>query len=69
MPRDTLTLRKPPDPAKVAQSEHFGFRFVDRKGRYILQHLVYVGYDKPSSPPEYTWIDIPLVPETYGAPA
>lgn len=57
----TLTLRKPPDPAKIALSLQLGERFVERKGRYIHQRRVYFG-DKD----EHTWIDIPLVPETYG---
>jgi hypothetical protein len=66
--RELLSLRKPPDPAKIAQSLQMGFRFVERKGnRYILQARVLVGYDQPMSPAEHTWIDIPLVPETYEA--
>jgi hypothetical protein len=59
--RKTLTLKKPIDPAKIAQSIEVGFRFVDRKGRYILQaHIRYEAKD------EHTWVDIPLVPEVYG---
>lgn len=77
--RETLTLKKPPDPAKIALSLQIGFRFVDRKGRYILQkHLVtYVdrlclrdgstAFERVSV--DSTWIDIPLVPETYEAQA
>lgn len=57
--RETLTLKKPPDPAKAALSERIGRRFIDRKGRYILQErLIENG--------ESTWVDIPLVPEVYG---
>lgn len=57
----TLTLKKPPDPKKIALSELIGKRFIDRKGRYILQQRV--RYDEAS---DHTWIDIPLVPEVYG---
>lgn len=71
----TLTLRKPPDPQKIAQSIEVGMRFVDRKGRYILQtRLVTYGprgivngvtyYEKVVV--DATWVDVPLVPETYG---
>lgn len=62
MERKTLTLRKPPDPAKLALSLQIGFRFVERKGnRYILQAHVRIEEKQ-----EHSWIDIPLVPETYG---
>lgn len=72
MERKTLTLKKPPDPAKIAQSLEIGFRFIDRKGRYILQKNVV--YERPIidcsahyvTQKETTWIDIPLVPELYG---
>ena len=64
MERKTLTLRKPPDPEKIALSLKVGFRFVDRKGRYIMQ--AHVRYEEKN---EHTWIDIPLVPEVYGAQA
>jgi hypothetical protein len=73
--RQKLTLRKPTpaDPIKIARSLEIGFRFVDREGRYILQTLAvtYVdsygdsgGHDR--TPIDSTWVDIPLVPETYG---
>lgn len=77
MERKTLTLRKsvPADPQKIARSLEIGFRFIDRKGRYILQRHI-VMYDtrtKAGAATEVervavdsTWIDIPLVPETYG---
>lgn len=63
MERKTLTLRKsvPADPQKIARSIEIGFRFIDRKGRYIMQAHVF--FQEKS---EHTWIDIPLVPETYG---
>jgi hypothetical protein len=72
-----LTLRKPTpaDPAKIAQSLQLGLRFVDRQGRYILQkHLVTYGDRRIAGGVTYvdrvvvdaTWVDIPLVPETYG---
>jgi hypothetical protein len=63
MKREVLTLRKPPDPQKIALSLEIGFRFVDRKGRYILQRAKMVSYDSHDG---HTWVDIPLVPETYG---
>lgn len=78
----TLTLKKPVDPAKVAQSLEIGFRFIDRKGRYILQKLETVRYERKVEirsfngvdvsrvsqvALETTWVDIPLVPEVYGA--
>ncbi len=52
----TLTLKKPPDPAKIALSQRLGFRFVDRKGRYLLQAQL-----SGEFPP--VWVDVPLVPE------
>lgn len=63
--RDTLTLRKQPpaDPVKIALSLQIGFRYVDRKGRYTSQALVTIVKEGTS---EQTWVDIPLVPETYG---
>lgn len=61
MERKTLSLKKPVDPEKIARSIQVGFRFVDRKGRYILQtHVLF------SDQQEHTWVDIPLCPETYG---
>lgn len=80
MERKTLTLRRP-DPAKIALSLQIGFRYVDRKGRYIAQVYVqkdlvhyHLGDDR-SKPPSCSlnycrsWVDIPLVPETYEAQA
>lgn len=79
MKRETLTLKKPVDPAKIARSLEIGFRFVDRKGRYMLQkHVVTYGERMVSqggltlvqrSVVDSTWVDIPLVPETYEAQA
>lgn len=63
MARETLTLRKPPDPSKVSLAERMLLRFVERKGnRYILQGRV-----PCPEKAEETWVDIPLVPEVYGA--
>ena len=88
----TLTLRPKPakmrphtlppaDPAKISLSQSLGWRFIDRKGRYILQARAEqtVTYEPPallndgtivSGHPltrlETTWIDVPLVPEVYG---
>lgn len=59
----TLTLRKAPDPQKIALSMQIGFRYVDRKGRYIAQAMVQI---VNADFAEHTWVDIPLVPETYG---
>lgn len=61
MKRDTLTLRKPPDPVKIALSLQIGMRYVDRKGRYTQQVQLFL-----EAKQEHTWVDIPLVPETYG---
>lgn len=70
MERKTLSLRKPPDPGKLALSLQIGFRFVERKGnRYIQQVHVpaaLVVFHREILPNERTWVDIPLVPETYG---
>jgi hypothetical protein len=63
--RKTLSLKKPADPEKIARSLQIGFRFVDRKGRYIMQAHIPVGY-QAQVPNEHTWVDIPLCPETYG---
>lgn len=62
----TLTLKKPVDPVKIALSLHLGYRYIDRKGRYILQARVNVCYDQIAQPHDYTWMDVPLCPETYG---
>lgn len=59
MAESTLTLRG--KRLKLTQEE-VGFRFVDRKGRYILQKLVEYGTNQDAS---LTWVDIPLVPEVY----
>jgi hypothetical protein len=57
----TLTLRKPPDPQKIALSMQIGFRYILRKDRHMCQAFVNFGEDIG-----HTWVDIPLVPETYG---
>lgn len=86
--RPTLSLHKRPDPstrpkvdpAKVSLSENFGWRFIERDHRYILQKLV-VTYETVFDvvkEGEYgtavnshevelsrSWFDVPLVPETY----
>jgi hypothetical protein len=76
--RPTLTLKKRPDPstkpkvdpAKVSLSESFGWRFIERDHRYILQKMV-VSYLNPDNALilnrelSRTWVDVPLVPETY----
>jgi hypothetical protein len=64
--RKTLSLKKPVDPEKIARSLHLGLRFIDRKGRYIMQARVSVAYGISVSPNDHTWVDIPLCPETYG---
>jgi hypothetical protein len=80
----TLTLKRPDpatkpkvDPAKVALADALGLRFIDRGGRYIAQKLV-VTYEErlPTDltmnlilqERSRTWIDVPLVPETYFVP-
>lgn len=65
--RRTLTLRPVPfvSEEKIKRTEQLGFRFIDRKGRYILQARTVV-YPLPSAgEPDRTWVDIPLVPEVY----
>jgi hypothetical protein len=78
--RQKLTLRKQPpaDPVKIAQSLQMGLRFVDRSGRYILQQRVVTYGERlmrsgdsfvtlcERTVIDSTWVDIPLVPETYG---
>ena len=59
--RKTLKLRRAPDPKKIELSERIGRRFIDRGGRYIMQERV--RYEDKN---ELSWVDIPLVPETYG---
>lgn len=59
MVETTLTLRG--KRLKLAPEE-VGFRFVDRKGRYICQAHVWYGEGENR---EKTWVDIPLVPEVY----
>lgn len=80
--RPTLSLHKRPDPstrpkvdpAKVSLSENFGWRFIERDHRYILQKLIvtygFIPNGDPLEPREHgelsrTWMDVPLVPETY----
>lgn len=49
----TLTLKKPPE------REPSGLRFVERKGRYILQErIVKLAFDTSAT---MTWADVPLV--------
>jgi hypothetical protein len=76
--RPILGLKKRPDPstkpkvdpAKVSLSESFGWRFIERDHRYILQKMV-VSYLNPDNALilnrelSRTWVDVPLVPETY----
>lgn len=73
--RQKLTLKKRVDPStrpvvdpmKVALSERMGWRYVDRGGRYIQQHLV-VTYEfvcDQNREVSRTWMDVPLVPEVY----
>ncbi len=82
-PKLTLTKRPDPatkpkcDPAKVSMSESFGWRFIERDHRYILQKLVvsylegYIGNDGHGNSisvnveTSRTWVDVPLVPEAY----
>ncbi len=79
MKRTTLTLRPAPaqmkpepppvlsDPVKIALAQSIGFRFISRKGRYMLQtRMVLFAPDVPGLEQEHTWVDIPLVPEVYG---
>lgn len=65
--RKTLTLRPVPyvDATKIQRTEEIGFRFIERKKRYILQTRIVI-YPAPTvGTPEHTWVDIPLVPEVY----
>lgn len=72
----TLSLKKKDPAEKIAQSLQLGFRFVDRKGRYILQKQVVVYGERLGSEMgctvvqtviiDSTWIDVPLCPEMYG---
>lgn len=75
MNRTKLTLRPQPaklrphqptpaDPVKISLSQALGFRFIDRKGRYIMQAKTVIFSDGDSA--SDTWVDIPLVPEVYG---
>ena len=77
--RRTLTLKPAPanlkpepapilsDPVKIALAQSIGFRFISRKGRYMLQtRMVMFAPDVPGLEKEQTWVDIPLVPEVYG---
>lgn len=80
MTRPILGLKKRPDPstrpkvdpAKVTLSEAFGWRFIERDHRYILQKLVvsyetvfYAGMDPQQRELSRSWFDVPLVPEAY----
>jgi len=50
--------------AAIELSKMIGMRFIERKGRYIMQvELV----EPDSEPQSCTWVDIPLCPEVYGA--
>lgn len=60
----TLTLKKKDFTAAIDLSQQIGWRFIDRKGRYILQaQLVEIAGDDDGPT---TWVDVPLCPETYG---
>jgi hypothetical protein len=72
--RKKLTLRPPPaklqpwtppppDPVKIELSVLLGRRFISRKGRYILQERMVMFQGTTE---DYTWVDVPLVPEAYG---
>jgi hypothetical protein len=71
--RAKLTLRprvdpatKPKlDPAKVAMTEELKARYIDRGGRYIFQLLVVTFTTDAATELSRTWVDVPLVPETY----
>lgn len=58
----TLTLKKPPDPKKIELSMLLSLRFIERKGRYMLQAYVNISTNQDDN---LTWVDIPLVPEVY----
>jgi hypothetical protein len=72
--RPDPSTRPKVDPAKVSLSESLGWRFIERDHRYILQKL-YVTYMKQdlcgdgifenTAELSRTWVDVPLVPETY----
>lgn len=53
-------LPPPPNPLKIALSEKIGLRYILREGRHTQQ----VRIEQPSR--EWTWVDVPLVPEVYG---
>lgn len=62
----TLTLKKKDFSAAIDLSQQIGMRFIERKGRYIMQAQV-VGIEREGSDDHsLTWIDVPLCPETYG---
>lgn len=66
----TLTIKPVTSvsPEKIKRSEDIGFRFIDRKGRYLLQKKIvrYEIVDAHLLPTDdYTWVDVPLVPEVY----
>lgn len=62
--RNTLTLRPVTavNPAKLKRANELGLRFIDRDRRYILQAKTVIFVNEQQ---ENTWVDIPLVPETY----
>jgi hypothetical protein len=67
--RKTLTLRPVPyvDEKKLERAKEIGFRFIDRRGRYILQAYTVCYREREGSipVPDHTWVDIPLLPEVY----
>jgi hypothetical protein len=62
--RNTLTLKPVTSisPAKLELADKLGYRFIDRKGRNMLQARTVIFVNGSE---ENTWVDIPLVPETY----
>lgn len=60
----TLTLKKKDQTAAIDLSQQIGMRFIERKGRYMLQmQLVEIASAEEG---QTTWVDVPLCPETYG---
>jgi hypothetical protein len=62
--RNTLTLKPVTsiNPEKLLLADRLGLRFIDRKGRNMLQARTVIIVDDNQ---DYTWVDVPLVPETY----